>query len=149
MSSHSDERYMVARILVDTSTYIVTRTDDPKQFKDNAKPYVFSQARYDKIVEDLKAIAEQDPSTVQALVRDAPSLRKFAYLILDRKGKSFGRRRRLSIPSMQRIYIPEVIRSFKGDADPEAARILATLEAACWRIWKRPSSRESTFRGEI
>ena len=34
----------------------------------------------------------------------------------------------------------EAIKSLKGDTDPEAARMLATLEAACWRIWKRPSS---------
>jgi hypothetical protein len=30
----------------------------------------------------------------------------------------------------------EVIKSLKGDTDPEATRMLATLEAACWRIWK-------------
>ena len=30
----------------------------------------------------------------------------------------------------------EVIKSLRGDPDPEAARMLATLEAACWRIWK-------------
>lgn len=30
----------------------------------------------------------------------------------------------------------EVIRSLKGDTDPEAVRMVATLEAACWRIWK-------------
>lgn len=30
----------------------------------------------------------------------------------------------------------EVIKSLKGDTDPEAIRMLATLEAACWRIWK-------------
>ena len=34
----------------------------------------------------------------------------------------------------------EVIKSLKGDTDPEATRMLATLEAACWRIWKCPSS---------
>lgn len=34
----------------------------------------------------------------------------------------------------------EVIKSLKGDTDPEAGRIVATLEAACWRIWKCPSS---------
>ena len=32
----------------------------------------------------------------------------------------------------------EVIKSLKGDTDPEAVRLLATLEAACWRIWKCP-----------
>lgn len=34
----------------------------------------------------------------------------------------------------------EVIRSLKGDTDPEATRMLKTLEAACWRVWKCPWS---------
>jgi len=34
----------------------------------------------------------------------------------------------------------EVIKSLKGDTDPEATRMLAILEAACWRIWKCSSS---------
>lgn len=72
VKSHSDERYMAARILVGTTASIITQMDDPRWFKENAEPYVFSQARYDKMVEDLKALAE-DPNAVQALVCDAPS----------------------------------------------------------------------------
>jgi hypothetical protein len=94
---------MVARILVGTTMSIITRMDNPQWFKDNAEPYVFSQARYDKIVEDLKALAAQDPNAVQALVRDVPFLRQFVCLIIDRKGTFFGRPRRLSIPSMRRL----------------------------------------------
>lgn len=38
----------------------------------------------------------------------------------------------------------EVVKSLKGDGDPEARRMLATLEAACWRIWKcAPSQLEN------
>jgi len=71
--SYSDERYMVARILVGTTMSIITRMDNPQWFKENAEPHVFSQAQYDKTVEDLKALGTQDPNAVQALVRDASS----------------------------------------------------------------------------
>lgn len=68
---YSDERYMVARILVGTTMSIITRMDNPKWFKENAEPYVFSQVRYEKIVEDLKTLGAEDPNAAQALVRDA------------------------------------------------------------------------------
>jgi hypothetical protein len=42
----------------------------------------------------------------------------------------------------------EVIKSLKGDTDPEAARMLATLEAACWRVWKRPSTQLENLSSE-
>jgi len=42
----------------------------------------------------------------------------------------------------------EVIKSLKGDTDPEAVRMSATLEAACWRIWKLPSSQLENLRPE-
>ena len=44
--------------------------DNPQWFRDNAEPYIFSQARYDKTVEDLKALGTEDPNATQALVRD-------------------------------------------------------------------------------
>ena len=62
---------MVARILVGTAMSVITRMDNLQWFKENAEPHVFSQARYDKTVEDLKALGTQDPNAVQALVRDA------------------------------------------------------------------------------
>jgi len=62
---------MVARILVGTTMSIITRMDNPQWFKENAEPHVFSQAQYDKTVEDLKALGTQDPNAVQALVRDS------------------------------------------------------------------------------
>jgi len=71
-SPYSDERYMVARILVGTTMSIITRMDNPQWFKENAEPHVFSQTRYDKTVEDLKALGTEDPNAVQALVRDVP-----------------------------------------------------------------------------
>ena len=49
---------------------IITRMDDPRWFEDNAEPHVFSQARYDKLVEDLKGLGREDPNAMQALVRD-------------------------------------------------------------------------------
>lgn len=61
---------MVARILVGTVMSIITRMDDPRWFEDNAEPHVFSQARYDKLVEDLKGLGREDPNAMQALVRD-------------------------------------------------------------------------------
>jgi len=70
LKSYSDERYMVAWILVGTTMSIITQMDNPQWFKENAGPHVFSQARYDKIVGDLKAFRTQDPNAVQALVRD-------------------------------------------------------------------------------
>ena len=51
---------------------IITRMDNPQWFKENAEPHVFSQTRYDKTVEDLKALGTEDPNAVQALVRDVP-----------------------------------------------------------------------------
>jgi hypothetical protein len=62
---------MVARIVVGTTMSIITRMDNPKWFEENAEPHVFSQARYDKIVEDLKALGTEDPNASQALVRNA------------------------------------------------------------------------------
>lgn len=50
---------------------IITRMDNPKWFKENAEPHVFSQARYDQVVEELQALGAKDPDAVQALVRDA------------------------------------------------------------------------------
>jgi len=44
--------------------------DNPQWFKENAEPHVFSQARYDKVVEDLKGLGREDPNAMQALVRD-------------------------------------------------------------------------------
>lgn len=70
-SSRRDERYMVARILVGTIMSIITRMDNPQWFKEHAEPHVFSPARYDKIVEDLKSLGTEDPNAVQALVCDA------------------------------------------------------------------------------
>lgn len=102
LKSYSDERYMVARILVGTAMSIITRMDNPQWFKENAEPHVFSQARYDKIVEDLKALGTEDPNAVQALVCDASFSLQSTYLTLNRKGKFFGRLRRLNIPLMQR-----------------------------------------------
>jgi len=67
---YSDERYMVARILVGITVSIITRMDNPKWFKENAEPHVFSQTRYEKTVEDLKALGAEDPNAVQALVCD-------------------------------------------------------------------------------
>jgi hypothetical protein len=61
---------MVARILVGTTMSIITRMDNPKWFMENAEPHVFSRARYDKNVEDLKALGKEDPNAAQALVRD-------------------------------------------------------------------------------
>ena len=43
ISDHSDERYMVARILVGTTMPIITRMDNPQWFRENAEPYVFSR----------------------------------------------------------------------------------------------------------
>lgn len=65
---HRDERYMVARILVGTTMSIITRMDNPKWFKENAEPHVFSQARYDKLVDELKGLSTEDPNALQALV---------------------------------------------------------------------------------
>ena len=62
---------MVARIVVGTTMSIITRMDNPKWFKENAEPHVFSQARYEKTVEDLKALGTEDSNATQALVRDA------------------------------------------------------------------------------
>lgn len=62
---------MVARILVGTTMSVITRMDNPQWFKENAEPYVFSQARYENIVEDLKALGAADPNATQALVCDA------------------------------------------------------------------------------
>ena len=62
---------MVARILVGTTVSIITRMDSPKWFKENAEPHVFSQARYDKVVEELKGMGREDSNAAQALVRDA------------------------------------------------------------------------------
>jgi len=59
---------------------IITRMDNPQWFKENAEPQVFSQARYDKTVEDLKALGTQDPNAVQALVRDTSFLPLFGVL---------------------------------------------------------------------
>jgi hypothetical protein len=43
----------------------------------------------------------------------------------------------------------EVIRSLGGDTDPEVIRMLTTLKAACWRIWKRaPHQLENLSSGE-
>ena len=50
---------------------VITRMDNPQWFKENAEPYVFSQARYENIVEDLKALGAADPNATQALVCDA------------------------------------------------------------------------------
>lgn len=61
---------MVARILVGTTMSIITRMDNPKWFKENAEPFVFSQARYEKVIEDLKVLGAEDPNATQALVRD-------------------------------------------------------------------------------
>lgn len=49
---------------------IITRMDNPKWFKENAEPHVFSQARYEKVVEELKGLGSEDDNAVQALVRD-------------------------------------------------------------------------------
>ena len=83
---------------------IITRMDNPQWFKENAEPHVFSQAWYDKTVEDLKALGTQDPNAVQALVRDASFPPPVGALILNRKGTFFGRLRRPNIPSMRRPW---------------------------------------------
>ena len=98
MKPRSDERYMVARILVGTTMSIITRMGNPEWFKENAELYVFSQARYDRIVEDLKALGTEDPNATQALVRDASFPDRLTCLTPDRRGMYFGRLRRLSIP---------------------------------------------------
>ena len=89
---------MVARILVGTTMSIITRMDNPEWFKENAEPYVFSQARYDKIVEDLKALGTEDPNATQALVRDVSFPDRLTCLTPGRKGKYCGRLRRLNTP---------------------------------------------------
>ena len=68
VKSHRDERYMVARILLGTTMSIITRMDNPKWFRENAEPHVFSQAQYEKTVEDLKTLGAEDPNATQALV---------------------------------------------------------------------------------
>jgi len=99
---HSDERYMVARILIGTTMSIITRMDNPQWFKENAESHVFSQERYDKIVEDLKALGTEDSNAVQALVCDTLFLHQSTSLISDRKGMYFGRLKRLNTRSMRR-----------------------------------------------
>jgi len=111
---------MVARILVGTTVSIITRMDNPKWFKENAEPHVFSQARYDKLVEELKGLSTEDPNALQALERKVLWEAEEAEHSVNAE-TTFG-----------------VIKSLEGDTDPEAIRMLATLEAACWRIWKRP-----------
>jgi len=125
-----DERYMVARILIGTTMSIITRMDNPQWFKENAEPYVFSQEKYDKIVEDLKALGTEDPSAAQALERN---------VLWEAEEAEH---------SVNAETMLEVIKSLNGDTDPEAARMLATLEAACWRIWKVPSSQLENLRSE-
>jgi hypothetical protein len=87
--------------LVGITMSIVTRMDNPQWFKENAEPYVFSQAGYEKTVEDLKALGAEDPNATQALVCDASLLHRFTHSTSDRNGMSFGRLRRLSTRSMQ------------------------------------------------
>ena len=101
---HRDERYMVARILVGTTMSIITRMDNPRWFRENAEPHVFSQARYDKVVDELKGLGREDPSAVQALVRDVaciPLCKSRYTQTCNRKGMSCGKPRRLNIPSLQ------------------------------------------------
>lgn len=81
---------------------IITRMDNPKWFKENAEPHVFSQTRYEKTVEDLKALGAEDPNAVQALVCDVPSTYRSTYLIFNSKGMFFGTPRRLSTLLVQR-----------------------------------------------
>jgi len=47
---------MVARILVKIAAFLITRMDNPEWFKKNVEPYVFSRTRYERTVEDLKAL---------------------------------------------------------------------------------------------
>jgi hypothetical protein len=61
---------MVARIVVGTTMSIITRMDNPKWFKENAEPHVFSQARYEKVVGELKGLGREDDNAVRALVSD-------------------------------------------------------------------------------
>jgi len=111
---------MVARIVVGTTMSIITKMDNPKWFKENAEPHVFSQARYEKTVEDLKALGTEDSNATQALERN---------VLWEAEEAEH---------SVNAETMLEVIKSLKGDTDPEAIRMLATLEAACWRIWKCP-----------
>jgi len=94
--------------------------DNPKWFEENAEPHVFSQARYDKIVEDLKALGTEDPNASQALERN---------VLWEAEEAEH---------SINAETMLEVIKSLKGDTDPEAIQMLASLEAACWRIWRCP-----------
>ena len=126
---------------------IITRMDNPQWFRENAEPYVFSQARYDKIVEDLKALGTEDQNAVQALVRDAsfsPSVNVLNSL-QDRNVLWDAEEAEHSVNAETML---EVIKSLKGDNDPEASRMLGTLEAACWRIWKQPSSQLENLSSE-
>lgn len=94
---------MVARILVGTTMSVITRMDNPKWFKENAEPYVFSRARYEKTVEDLKALGAQDPNATEALVRNVSFRCHSAYSTCARKGTFSGRLKRPSTRSMRRL----------------------------------------------
>lgn len=124
---HRDEQYMVARILVATTMSIITRMDNPKWFKENAEPHVFSQARYDTLVEELRALSTKDPNAVQALVRDAAWFSGVG-LTCNRKGTSYGKPKRLNIPSMRRPY---------SRSSSHSRAIATPKQYGCSQLWKR------------
>ena len=62
------------------TAFLITRMDNPERFKENVELYVFSRTRYERTVEDLKALG-----AVQALVCDASFSHHLACSISYRK----------------------------------------------------------------
>jgi len=44
---------------------LITKMDSPKRFKENVEPYALSRTRYEKIVEDLKALGLQHSTSTR------------------------------------------------------------------------------------
>ena len=84
----------------------------------------YSLGKHDKIGEDLKALGTEDPNAVQALIRDASFPPPVA--VLDSRQETHVLRE--AEHSVNAETMLEAIKSLKGDTDPEAARIIATLE---------------------